>query len=195
MDSDAFWAARLDDAEGARASLSTLMAAAEQRRARAKFNTGSITLTAALALRGLSMWANPSTIVEVGTFIGVSTAALLAPQIYTCDISNDCLPSAPGLKTYPYTKSTAMFRNLVKRGVVADLFFFDGLLSQEDVPLILSLSAPGAVYVFDDFNGQFKGVQNVAKLRPVVPAHVLIPASGPVAADTTLAVLAPPERL
>lgn len=167
---------------------------AEKRRRYAKFNTGSIDATAAMALRALCFEYQPATIVEVGTFIGVSTFSLNAPHIYTCDISNDCVPSRPGLKTYPYTKATHMFRELGRHGVESDLFFFDGLLSPEDPALITAISAPGAVYVFDDYNEQFKGVKNVALLRPSLPGYVLLPAAGPVA-STTLAVLVPGDRL
>lgn len=160
-------------------------------RERADFNTGSITATAAVAIRAVSHKRAPSVAIEVGTFIGVSTRSIQAEQIYTCDVSNDCLPSAGGLTCYPYTPATQMFRELVSNEVQAQFFFFDGLLSPKDVPLIQALSSPGAVYLFDDYNERFKGVQNVEKMQPVLKGYQLIPAAGPIKDDTTLALLCP----
>lgn len=167
---------------------------ADTLRVKAKFNTGSISLTAAVALRAVCSAVRPSVVGEVGTFIGVSTRALAhtGATIYTCDVSNDCLPSSDQIRCHPYQTSTAMLRRLAKAGVTVDLWFFDGLLSTEDVPLILARSHPATVYVFDDYNEQFKGVQNVAKLQPCLPGHALVAADGPVRA-TTLAILTPSE--
>ena len=178
-------------------------------RERAKFNTGSITRTTAVALRAISAWRQPDIVVEIGTFIGVSARTLArgtARLVITCDISNDCLDGNWVIRTHPYTKSTDLLKKLVKQAdliqanngyvnTTVDLFFFDGLLSPEDAMLVRQLSTPDTVYVFDDFNGEFKGVQNVRKLQPLLPNHVLISADGWVRADTTLGVLVPESRL
>lgn len=173
-----------------------IIAQAEPRRGRAKFNTGSISQTASVALRAISAWTGESlTAIEVGTFIGVSTKSLHAATVYTCDVSNDCLDSDETIHCFPYQTSTQMFRQLVKADIWAGLFFFDGLLSVEDVDLIDELSMPETVYVFDDYHGEYKGVQNVNKLKAKFPAHVLVTADGWVKDDTTLAVLVPEDRL
>ena len=174
-----------------------IIAEAHPRRMKAKFNTGSISRTAAVALRALAAWRQPEIVVEVGTFIGVSTLSLArgVEVLWTCDISNDCFDSNSVVRAHPYTKSTDLLRQLVKDGGWVDLFFFDGLLTPEDVPLIRQLSTPDTVFVFDDYNGQFKGVVNAGKLTPFFLKHVLIAADGPVKDDTTLAVLVPEAYL
>lgn len=184
----------------------TLIRESQPLREKAKFNTGSISRTTAVALRAISAWRQPDIVVEIGTFIGVSTRTLArgtARIVITCDISNDCLPSNWVIRTNPYTKSTDMLKYLVKHAYTfsvdkpsrVDLFFFDGLLSPEDAMLVRKLSTPDTVYVFDDFNGEFKGVHNVRKLQPLLPCHVLMSADGWVRADTTLGVLVPESRL
>lgn len=185
---------------------------AQPLRERAKFNTGSISRTTAVALRAISAWRQPDVVVEVGTFIGVSTKTLArgtARLLHTCDISNDCLDACWPIYTWPYTKSTDMLKRLDDdlvtwrrdqqadgwKKMSVDMFFFDGLLTPEDVPLIRKLSTPETVYVFDDYNGEYKGVKNAQKLCPLLPNHVLMPAAGWVEKDTTLAVLVPESML
>ena len=180
-----------------------IIARANKRRKYAKFNTGSISRTAAVALRAIVAWRQPRRIAEVGTFIGVSTESMsfTGAVIVTCDFSNDCLPDTKRRACWPYKTSTQMLRQAVlsrSAGKVAgpfQLFFFDGLLSHEDCALIMKLSSKDTVYVFDDYNGEFKGVQNVKKLSPLLPNHALIPADGWVKDDTTLAALVPESLL
>lgn len=180
-----------------------IIARANKRRRLARFNTGSISRTAAVALRAIVAWLQPRRIAEVGTFIGVSTESMsfTGAVIVTCDASNDCLKDTKRLACWPYKTSTQMLRQAVlsrAAGKVAgpfQLFFFDGLLSHEDCALVKKLSSPDTVYVFDDYNGEFKGVQNVKKLKPLLPSHVLMPAAGWVKEDTTLAALVPESRL
>lgn len=195
----AFWAERMDALTVLdHVEIARVIAEAQPRIERADFKTGSINQTTALALRALCRWVQPHTVVEVGTFIGVSTLSMRASWVYTCDVSNDCLPSGDygGMRvvTHPGKTSTQMLPALVAYGAVGHLWFFDGLLTKADPVLIRSLSLPDSVYVFDDYNGEYKGVQNVRRLHPWFPEHVLIPAAGPVA-DTTLAVLVPESRL
>lgn len=180
-----------------------IIARANTRRKLARFNTGSISMTTAVALRAIVAWVKPRRIAEVGTFIGVSTESMsfTGAVIVTCDVSNDCLPDTKRRACWPYKTSTQMLRQAClshAAGKVAgpfQLFFFDGVLSDEDCGLILKLSSPNTVYVFDDYNGEFKGVQNVRKLQPLLPNHVLMPAAGWVKDDTTLAALVPESRL
>lgn len=198
MTAEQFWRARAADVQpGWWDAASADIQTAEPLRALAKFNTGSISMTCAVALRALGYWAKPAIIVEVGTFIGVSTQALArsGATVYTCDISNDCLASTDRIHCHPYEKSTQMLDRLRVLGVTVDLWFFDGLLSTVDIKAIRALSAPTAVYVFDDYNGAFKGVQNVAKLAPGLSGYHLFPVAGPLQRDTTLAVLVPEARL
>lgn len=179
------------------AAADKIIADAEPRRRRAKFNTGSISQTAAVALRAIVTWASPGTIAEVGTFIGISThsMALHDDAIWTCDVSNDCVDSHDRIVCHPYQTSTQMLTKLKRKNIKIGMFFFDGLLSDEDVSLIQAIAQPHTVFVFDDYNGEYKGVKNVEKLAPVLSNHVLMPGDGWVKDDTTLAVLAPTLRL
>lgn len=144
------------------------MAVAEQRRAAANYDTGSISKEAMLLLRGLAHEARPAVAIEVGTFIGNSTMAIAAEagHVYTCDRSNDCFPGGGNITTYPRRESTEMLYDLAKKSVRSSFFFFDGRIQEPDVPLILRLSDPNAVYVFDDYAGREKGVANVERLIP-----------------------------
>lgn len=160
-----------------RADIHELHVHAENRRQLAHYNTGSIPEESAVALRAFALWLAPEIVIEVGTFIGFSTEALLAPcvkRIYTCDKDNDCLKPTKRITCYPKTRSTQMLRALAESGVKADLFFFDGRIQDEDLSLIAKLSKPFTAYLFDDFVGQEKGVINVDKLAPQLPDHVLL---------------------
>lgn len=198
--SEAFWKARLSGVMVAghpwRRDAEAWAAQGELRRGRAAFNTGSITLTAAVALRAIAAWAEAKIVVEVGTFIGNSTRALkaVADHVYTCDYSNDCF-EADGVTTFPHHTSLQMFKALRGHGVTADLFFFDGRLGPDDPRQIAQLASPDAVYVFDDYEGREKGVCNVERLAPSLTNYVLIEPSGVARPDTTLALLVPKERL
>lgn len=131
----------------------------EQRRRLARYDTGSVPFETSVLLRALCRFYQPATIAEVGTFIGTSTHALQASRvIYTCDRSNDCLPSTDHVLTHPYYDATRMFREIQEP---IDLFFFDGRLTSEDVPEILRLSHPGTIYVFDDCYPKGKGNHNI----------------------------------
>ncbi len=175
--------------------LDALDAYCEPLRAKAVYNTGSISRTSCLILRGMTEFYRPRVIVEVGTFIGKSTLSMKAEHIYTCDKDNDCLPSSEQITCFPKTKSTTMLAELSKQNIVADFFFFDGRIQHEDIELILSLSHSATVYAFDDFYAdprKQKGIANVERLHPFLPQYRLIePLPG---RDSTIAVLCP-ERL
>ena len=173
--------------------LDALDAYCEPLRAKANYNTGSISRTSCLLLRGMTEFYRPRVIVEIGTFIGKSTLSMNASgHIYTCDKDNDCLPSSERITCFPKTKSTTMLAELVKRRIVADFFFFDGRIQADDIAMILALSHSATVYAFDDFYAdprKQKGIVNVERLHHVLPQHRLIePLPG---RDTTIAVLCP----
>jgi len=145
---------------------------AEGRRAVAKYNTGAVPIAAGITLRGLTEWFGPRVVVEIGTFIGMSTTCMRArDHVYTCDKSNDCLPSDRGRTCYPYRGSTPMLTDLVRRRVRAGFFFFDGRIQMEDLPLIREIATGDAVFGFDDYEGGEKGVVNVNRLLPWLVEH------------------------
>jgi 6-hydroxymethylpterin diphosphokinase MptE-like len=175
--------------------LSELLAAFkrnERRRAVARYNTGSIGLEAALQLRAVCCSYEPKTIIEIGTFIGNSTAALKATgQIFTCDRDNDCVPSSDRVICFPYQTSTQMLTVLADRGVSADLVFLDGRIQPADVPLLQRVTHDRTVWVFDDYVGHEKGVVNVGIMRPLLPRHTLLQPYRDFATRSTLAALLP----
>ena len=164
----------------------------EARRVNANYNTGSITVEQMVQLRQMTQRLQLKTIVEIGTFIGNSAMAMVADKIYTCDRDNDCLPTTPNIITHPRTESTKMLSELVARGVKADMFFFDGRIQLPDLPMILKLSHPGTIYVFDDYVVNAKGVANVTLLSPLLPSgsHNLVQPDSRVT-KSTLAMLVP----
>lgn len=208
-----FWESLLSTGAAAarHARVQRIIVAAEARRVRADYDTGSITETEAVSLSALAEALHARTVIEVGTFIGTSTEALAAASsvkaVYTCDCSNDCLPQTEKIRTYPKLRSTDMLRRLVALGVCADLCFFDGVLSEEDVDLLRMVTHKRTLYTVHDYNygpkirkkgGQVyletmprKGIGNVQLLHPRLPKHVLVePAEG-----TTLAALVPEALL
>ncbi len=189
------------------AHVQRLMVEAELRRAAATYNTGSIDETESMLLWSLAEFLRAAAVIEVGTFIGTSTMALSsAPTveaIYTCDVSNDCLRSGGAIHAYPKQTSTQMLRDLLARGVTADLCFFDGALSDTDVDLLARLTTPTTVYTVHDYNYgpkirrkrgvvtheimPRKGIGNMNLLRAGLPQHAFIPPMD----GTTIAALLP----
>lgn len=184
--------------------LSRLAADADARRVRADYDTGSILEEEAYLLWALAESTRARVVIEVGTFIGTSTHALAmgskVEAVYTCDISNDCLPGTHVIRPYPKVASQDMLQRLCRLGVTADLCFFDGVLRQADADALTFLTHPGTVYAFHDYNYgpkirangareimPRKGIGNVRLLIPKLPMHVLVePRPG-----TTLALLVP----
>lgn len=161
----------------------------EPRRAKAKYNTGSVPIETSLLLRAMCRYYQPQVIAEVGTFIGTSTEAMVAARaIYTCDRSNDCLPRTDTIWTHPYQSSTDMLREIQEP---VDFFFFDGRIQGEDIPEIQRVSHPRTVYAFDDCNGKEKGVVNISVLMPHLRDYVLIPPYRAYEGRSTLAALVP----
>lgn len=192
--------AHLDSASVVRAILQD----SERRRRFADYDTGSVTGFEAFCLLALVQACQARVVIEVGTFIGVSTRALalgaLVRAVYTCDASNDCVPPTDVIRPYPKRSSTAMLQDLVRLEVRADVCFFDGVLREGDADLLMRVTHPDTVYAFHDYNygpklrkgGRLetvprKGIGNVHVLRPLLPTHVLIDPQP----ETTLAVLVP----
>lgn len=184
-----------------------IVAEADARRSVADYDTGSISTDEAYLLAGLTEYLNARVVIEVGTFIGTSTCAMASAStvlaLYTCDASNDCLPSAGVITTFPRCTSTQMLQRLAKVGMSADLCFFDGVLADPDVDLLMQVCGPSTVFAVHDYNYgpkirkhgletvPRKGIGNVRLLERRWPSHGLVePLS-----DTTLALLVPEALL
>lgn len=179
-----------------------MAAEAETLRGLAKRNTGAISVAAAVYLRAMTAYFEPKVAIEIGTFIGVSTRAIAAKHVYTCDKSNGCLPSTRRITCHPFTGSTRMLSMLARQRRTADFFFFDGRIRDNDIDLLQQLSTDRTVYAFDDFDGEEKGVVNVNLLTARWPAisrryHLMRPpAAVPgVEGQTTIAALIPERWL
>lgn len=138
------------------AEVHSICAQAETRRVSADYDTGSITPLEACLLWALADDIQARTVIEVGTFIGTSTSALASAStvkaVYTCDVSNDCLPGTHVIKVFPKQTSTEMLRQLSAQGVLADLCFFDGVLTREDIELLASVCHTNTVFALHDHN-------------------------------------------
>ncbi len=138
----------------------------------AQHNTGSLDRDDVVDLQEIIGHFNPATVAEVGTFIGRSTAAMASAMrggvIHTCDVSNDIqLPQlSPNVLVhqYPCQTSTSMFESLISTNTKVDLFYVDGRLAADDLPLIKKLMHDRTVFVLDDFVGIEKGVANAMNL-------------------------------
>jgi len=204
-----FWAGILPEVPNTAgiARVQALIVEADARRARADYNTGSISEAEAYYLWALAQARKARVVIEVGTFIGTSTTALALADsveaVYTCDASNDCLPATPTIHPYPKRTSIDMLQDLVWKEVVADLCFFDGVLTARDVDLLARVTHPRTVYAFHDYNygpkirqrhGKTtletmprKGIGNVGLIYPRCLGHDLI---DPLP-ESTLALLVP----
>lgn len=172
-------------------------------RKRATYKTGTIIELEAYLLRAIVERLQARVVVEVGTYIGTSTRAMASgstvSKVYTCDFSNDCLPSDAVIHTFPKVSSTDMLRHLAKKGVRADFCFFDGVLSEDDVSLLLKVTHEQTVLSVHDYtygakrskkeiDYKFvarKGVQNTQLIASAFPTHRLVPPMP----GTTLAVM------
>jgi len=167
---------------------------AESLRKHATYNTGTIPLETAVQLRAVCHYYRPRIIVEIGTFIGTSTYAMVASdRLFTCDERNDCLVATDNVIPHPYMGSTAMLRALVEEGHAGDvdLFFFDGRIQNADIPLIQHLSHPKTIYAIDDCADGQKGVANIKKLLPHLQSYGVIPPNPAFKGRSTLGLLMP----
>lgn len=161
--------------------------ACEKTRDQMNYQTGSISLSAALSLSLLVRNARPATIFEIGTFIGKSTLSMalamdatgVPGQIFTCDGSNDFrvpkLSQTP-IHGFPRAGSTQVLEKLRADGVSLEMLHIDGRLGDNDAELIEQIMAPNAIVAVDDFEGTEKGVSVVSQLftRPAFAKHLLV---------------------
>lgn len=151
--------------------LERILLAQHPLRAKAAYKTGSVPYDDAVELYKVTNFFAPKVIVEVGTFIGVSTRTMreAAPSatIYTCDHSNDIdvCPEDSQLFQYPNTPSSTMFADLAAKGVKADLIYLDGRLTPQDFEPLGKIITENTVFVLDDFEGVEKGVANAMILE------------------------------
>ena len=168
--------------------------------------TGSMSLEATKLLWLLGRYFSPKVVVEVGTYIGRSTAALYMgarpaiEKLYTCDATFDAwdpghLASAGEIEYFGKTTSTQMFEHLISRGVKADLFFLDGRLQDADLNLLPSIMHDTSVFLLDDFEGLEKGVLNGVKLREMFKHLLLITPSSIPFDNQRIAVLVPQSSI
>ena len=180
--SEALWARMFEHAtpilRGQGSEIFSQLNSLEALRAKAQYDTGSISVASQWALFSLAYFVGPEVVAEVGTFIGKSAIALAkgmdasgkAGELHTCDFSNHFdLPklSKTVVTQYPGSGSTQMFSEMVEDGYAGrvDLVHLDGRLMKEDLPLLPQLCSPQAVIVLDDFEGVEKGVLNLLALR------------------------------
>lgn len=162
--------------------------------------TGTISEAAALYLWAVVEAVKPRVCVEVGTFIGTSALVLASSgaTVYTCDKDNHAFKGTDTIVAYGKTSSTAMLADLSsKPSCSVDLWFFDGRIQADDLPMIAALSSPTSVYAFDDYEGKSKGVVNVGHLAPQLPAHRVVAPPRAVyglASQTSIALLVPEAR-
>lgn len=165
-------------------------------------STGTISEAACICLRAVVERVRPKVCVEIGTFIGTSALVLASTgaRVFTCDKDNDAFKSVGQITAYGKTTSTKMLADIVSKqwsgvhDVTVDLWFFDGRIQDDDLPVIEDSSSNGAVFAFDDYEGREKGVVNVNKLRSYLPGYALIEPAGNVPGAegrSTIALLVP----
>jgi hypothetical protein len=139
-------------------------------RGQADYNTGSINPSAAFVLYAICEYLQPTTIAEVGTFIGKSTLAMARAiesqpnaVIHTCDFSNSIelsLPTKTRVVQYKRKSSTQMFEALINSKVRVDILALDGRINSNDLTLLSDIVLDRTVIILDDFEGVEKGVAN-----------------------------------
>jgi len=171
--------------------------------------TGSMSFTAIKSLWLLGKYFSPRTVIEIGTYIGRSTAALYLGSIdsiknfYTCDASfdhwsADHLTSSGDIEYFGKTSSTEMLVDLSRRGVAPDIIFIDGRLQPEDISLIQRMRKENTVFILDDFEGLEKGVANGLALRNVFKELLVLVPPGEwegFSKSHNLAIMLPPNLL
>lgn len=149
---------------------------AEHLRTMAAYNTGSIPSATATALMILAAELKPDRTFELGTFIGNSTRALAlySARVWTCDGHNDIGLGLPNVTQYRKTMSTDALKAYgeAKPGPI-ELFFVDGRLLAEDMPLVTELTDDETVFALDDCYQLEKGVMNVHALGLAVKPRPL----------------------
>jgi predicted O-methyltransferase YrrM len=176
--------------------------------------TGSISLTTAHLLGQLAKLFAPTTIAEVGTYIGRSTAALAIgaegtthAKIHTCDATNSLdlsLKTTTQIVQYKGRTSTDMFRILAGKDEKVDLIFLDGRINSNDLEIIKTIVHKRTIFIFDDFEGIEKGVVNTSLILSeklfknyllVYPPVEYILKNHNLMGKTTLSLLIPPAAI
>ena len=165
-------------------------------RAKAEYNTGSISAASVWTLVATAYYFAPETIAEVGTFIGRSAYAMsegcLAADsgavIYTCDASNAIdltgqrqFQHGTELVQFQKANSTEMFQKIADDGVTIDWVHLDGRLIESDIPLLNKITHDRTLFTLDDVEGTEKGVINLLRLMSAL-------------GNLTHLVVYPPER-
>ena len=213
--SPVFWKTVLYTTDERRAELEHLgveLSQLERLRIDADYNTGSITLAAAWSLYSVTRYFGFQRALEIGTFIGKSTWSIACAmdienvngEIATCDASNNIqLPWNGQTRLAQHKKKTSTQMLSVLNGLF-DFCFFDGRVSDDDLPLLDKIIDQNTVIALDDFEGMEKGVANLIKLRamPKLVNHFLIyPASNDqlhnigFSSGSTIAILLPTTRI
>ena len=156
---------------------------------------GSISITSSTYLWLLARYFSPRYVLEIGTYIGRSTLAILfggvnsVEKLYTCDGTFDCLnfldykkgPFQPekvqAIEKVDYfgkTMSTALLNKMRDDGVRLDLIFIDGRVSNEDCQILPHVMSDKCVIFLDDFEGVEKGVVNAMMLRSSLKGMILL---------------------
>ncbi len=184
----------LHEIRGATATLAEIYAGLEADRAAMDYKTGSISYSSGIALYALTRKIDPTTVFEVGTFIGRSAAAMAIAMdageprdrvLQTCDMSNDFVMNTKRFRTkvqgMPKTGSTAALKAAIAAGCPVDLFHFDGRLQPADLEMVTALSHESTVVALDDFEGVEKGVINgmLLKQTPRFAGHFLVEPPSP----------------
>lgn len=157
----------------------------EKLRGQAEYNTGTISPVTGWMLFSISYYFKFRRVLEVGTFIGKSSAYIARAmncvddecEIYTCDYSNDIkLPELYGnvkLHQFPKTSSTEMFSRVQGK---FDAILIDGGLQPNDIKLMREVLSDSGIIILDDLEGTEKGLINAAKIRstPGFSNYILI---------------------
>lgn len=143
-------------------------------------DSGSINLGSALSLFLASYARSPKLVVEVGTYIGNSAAAIglgagmtqQPVQLFTCDLNPCTQEPFAGLSLPQGTKanviqgvSTKMFEFLVTNKAKIDMLHLDGRLVESDLKLLSTLLTTNTLIALDDAEGDEKGHMNLDLLR------------------------------
>jgi predicted O-methyltransferase YrrM len=170
-----------------RAALLSEVASLDKLRARADYNTGSISTGTCWVLYALSLLLKPKVVAEVGTFIGRSTLSFIRGMerarvengsVFTCDYSNDIelpISSNVDLRQFRKKSSTDMFAAMAAINSRCDFLSLDGRLQATDFPILSSVMKAETIILLDDFEGVEKGVVNASALmNSLQPTHNLI---------------------
>ena len=169
--SEAFWNrifGSVEDITHRQTDFKISLAAQDNLRSFADYNTGSITFCAAWSLYSLTSYFTPSNISEIGTFIGKSTISMALALdhsgspgiIQTCDVSNGSDLNWSGktkIIQHFKTKSSDM---MIGIDSPQDLLFVDGRLSETDLDVMQTEKFENCIFVFDDTEGAEKGAIN-----------------------------------